>query len=120
LLSVAADQARAIGCHTALKFYLGLSNYVNNPKRLGFADAAVTGPGSDRLFDAAAAHGTADQIVHRLNEHIDAGAGRLASCSRFAQHQAQQAREAVLNLVTPKAVAFEVPVVPLPNQPRLD
>ena len=65
LLSADADQARAIGCHTVLKFYPGLSNYVNNPKRLRFADAAVTGPGSDRLIDAAAAHGTADQIVHR-------------------------------------------------------
>ena len=93
---------------------------MNNPKRLVFADAAVTGPGSDRLIDAAAAYGTADQIVHRLNERIDAGAGRLASCSRFAQNQVQQAREAVLNLVTPKAVAFDIPIVPLPNQPRFE
>jgi len=53
-------------------------------------------------------------------EHIDVGAGRLASCSRFAQNQVQQAREAVLNLVTPKAVTFEVPIVPLPNQPSLE
>ena len=47
-------------------------------------------------------------------------AERLPSCSRFAQNQVQQTREAVLNLVTPKAVTFEVPIVSLPNQPSLE
>ncbi len=54
-------------------FYLGLSNYVNNWKRLGFTDADVEKPGSDKLIDAVVAHGTAEAIAARLAEHLDDG-----------------------------------------------
>jgi probable F420-dependent oxidoreductase len=73
VLSTDADKARAIGRET-VDFYLTLSNYVNNWKRLGFTDQDVAKPGSDRLIDAVVAHGSADDIAERLNEHLDAGA----------------------------------------------
>lgn len=57
VLSTDADEARAIGRET-VDFYLGLSNYVNNWKRLGFTDEDVAKPGSDKLIDAVVAHGT--------------------------------------------------------------
>jgi probable F420-dependent oxidoreductase len=78
VLSTDVGSARAIGRETVQKFYLGLSNYVNNLKRLGFSDADTAQPGSDRLIDAVVAHGTADQIARRLNEHLDAGANHVA------------------------------------------
>ncbi len=71
-----AAAAREIGRQT-VEFYLGLSNYVNNWKRLGFTDLDVEKPGSDKLIDAVVAHGTPDDIAHRLREHLDAGADHV-------------------------------------------
>jgi probable F420-dependent oxidoreductase len=72
-----AAQAREIGRQT-VDFYLDLSNYVNNWKRLGFSDVDVAKPGSDKLIDAVVAHGTPDDIAKRLREHLDAGADHVA------------------------------------------
>ena len=77
LLSADATQAREVGRQT-LDMYLGLQNYVNNWKRLGFNDNDLTRPISDRLVDAMIAYGTADAIAARLNEHLDAGADHVA------------------------------------------
>jgi probable F420-dependent oxidoreductase len=71
-----ADEAREIGRGT-VDFYLGLSNYVNNWKRLGFTDKDVAKPGSDRLIDEVVAYGTPDDIARRLNEHLEAGADHV-------------------------------------------
>jgi probable F420-dependent oxidoreductase len=71
-----AAEAREIGRQT-VDFYLDLSNYVNNWKRLGFTDHDVEKPGSDKLIDAVVAHGTPDDIARRLQEHIDAGADHV-------------------------------------------
>ena len=71
-----AAQAREIGRQT-VEFYLDLSNYVNNWKRLGFTDADVAKPGSDALVDAVVAHGTLDAIAARLSEHLAAGADHV-------------------------------------------
>jgi len=76
VLSSDPEEARAIGRAT-LDHYLGLSNYVSNWKRLGFTDADVTRPGSDRLIDAVVAHGTPDDIAKRLGEHLSAGANHV-------------------------------------------
>ena len=73
VLTTDADEARAIGRKT-VDFYLNLSNYLNNWKRLGFTDEDIAKPGSDKLIDAVVAHGSADDIAKRLNEHLDAGA----------------------------------------------
>jgi probable F420-dependent oxidoreductase len=72
-----ANEAREIGRKT-VDFYLGLSNYVNNWRRLGFTDADVRKPGSDKLIDAVVAYGTPEQIAARLNEHLEAGADHVA------------------------------------------
>jgi probable F420-dependent oxidoreductase len=71
-----AAEAREIGRQT-VDFYLGLRNYVNNWKRLGFTDKDVTKPGSDRLIDEVVAYGTPDDIARRLNEHLEAGADHV-------------------------------------------
>jgi len=77
VLTTNANEAREIGRKTA-DFYLGLSNYVSNWRRLGFTDADVRKPGSDKLIDAVVAHGTPEQIAARLNEHLEAGADHVA------------------------------------------
>jgi probable F420-dependent oxidoreductase len=73
VLTTDAEEARAIG-RKAVDFYLDLSNYLKNWKRLGFSDEDIAKPGSDKLIDAVVAHGSADDIAKRLNEHLDAGA----------------------------------------------
>jgi probable F420-dependent oxidoreductase len=77
VLTTDAAKARAIGRRT-VEFYLGLSNYVNNWLRLGFTEADVRKPGSDKLIDAVVAYGTAEDIARRLAEHLEAGADHVA------------------------------------------
>ena len=77
VLTTDADEARKIGRQT-VEFYLGLSNYVNNWRRLGFTDDDVRKPGSDKLIDAVVAYGTPEAIAARLNEHLAAGADHVA------------------------------------------
>lgn len=72
-----AEASRKIGRDT-VDFYLNLSNYLNNWKRLGFTDDDVAKPGSDRLIDAVVAHGTPDDIAKQLNAHLEAGADHVA------------------------------------------
>jgi probable F420-dependent oxidoreductase len=72
-----AEASRKIG-REAVDFYLNLSNYLNNWRRLGFTDDDLAKPGSDRLIDAVVAHGTPEDIVKQLNEHVAAGADHVA------------------------------------------
>jgi probable F420-dependent oxidoreductase len=76
VLTTDAQVARKIGRET-VDFYLNLSNYLNNWKRLGFSDGDIAKPGSDKLIDAVVAHGTADDIAKRLGEHLEAGADHV-------------------------------------------
>jgi probable F420-dependent oxidoreductase len=76
VLTTDADEARAIG-RKSVDFYLNLSNYLNNWKRLGFSDDDIAKPGSDKLIDAVVAHGSADAVAKRLTEHLDAGADHV-------------------------------------------
>lgn len=71
-----AAQAREIARET-VDFYLTLSNYVNNWKRLGYTDDDIAKPGSDKLIDALVAHGTPEDIAARLEEHHHAGADHV-------------------------------------------
>jgi probable F420-dependent oxidoreductase len=77
VLTTDAEQARALGRKT-VDFYLGLSNYVNNWRRLGFTADDVAKPGSDKLIDGVVAYGTPEEIAGRLTEHLDAGADHVA------------------------------------------
>jgi probable F420-dependent oxidoreductase len=73
VLTTDKAEAREVG-RKAVDFYLNLSNYLNNWKRLGFSDDDIAKPGSDKLIDAVVAHGTPEQVAARLQEHITAGA----------------------------------------------
>ena len=76
VLTTDAEKARAVG-RKALEIYLGLTNYLNNFKRLGFTDEDLARPGSDRFVDAVVAYGTTDAIAARLKEHLAAGADHV-------------------------------------------
>jgi probable F420-dependent oxidoreductase len=77
VLSADAEEARAIA-RTALDHYFSLTNYVSSWKRLGFTDADVSRPGSDKFIDAVVAHGTPDDVATRLSEYLRAGANHVA------------------------------------------
>ena len=69
-------KARAIA-RGHMKIYLGLPNYQNNLKWLGFDDADFEGGGSDRLVDAIVAWGDEKAIAERIRAHHDAGADHV-------------------------------------------
>jgi probable F420-dependent oxidoreductase len=73
VLETDPSRARAIAREHTTR-YLGLANYVNNLRALGFSDDDVAGGGSDRLVDAVVAWGDVDAIRARVGEHLDAGA----------------------------------------------
>ncbi|MGV0808219.1 LLM class F420-dependent oxidoreductase [Mycolicibacterium setense] len=77
VLSTDGAAARAIGRET-VDFYLNLSNYLNNWRRLGFTEDDIAKPGSDKLIDAVVAHGTAENIAARLKQHVANGADHVA------------------------------------------
>jgi probable F420-dependent oxidoreductase len=70
------SKARAIA-RANMKIYLGLPNYQNNLKWLGFGDADFADGGSDRLVDAIVAWGDDKQIAERIQAHHDAGADHV-------------------------------------------
>jgi probable F420-dependent oxidoreductase len=73
-----AEEALAVGREVLNTYnYLNLTNYVTNFKRLGFTDADLTPPGSDKFVDALIAYGTPDDIANRLCEHLRAGANHV-------------------------------------------
>jgi probable F420-dependent oxidoreductase len=68
--------ARAIArAHMAL--YLGLPNYTNNLRSLGFGNDDLANGGSDRLVDAIVVWGDADAVRARVRAHHDAGADHV-------------------------------------------
>ncbi|GAA4538684.1 LLM class F420-dependent oxidoreductase [Amycolatopsis samaneae] len=69
-------KGREIGRAT-VQFYLGLSNYTANLRKLGFTDEDLAGEGSDRLVDALALHGDAETIAAGIRAHLDAGADHV-------------------------------------------
>ena len=71
-----AAKARTIArAHTSR--YLGLPNYVNNLRRLGFADADLTDGGSDRLVDSIVVWGDMTAVIDRVRAHQSAGANHV-------------------------------------------
>jgi len=70
-----ADPAKARQiARQVMAFYLPLTNYRNNWKRLGFGDEDLAGGGSDRFLDAMVAWGDEATIRQRIQAHFDAGA----------------------------------------------
>ncbi|MGH8919467.1 MAG: LLM class F420-dependent oxidoreductase [Actinomycetes bacterium] len=76
VLDTDAEAARALGRKT-VKFYLQLSNYTANLRKLGFTDEDFADGGSDRLVDALALHGDAATIAAGVRAHLDAGADHV-------------------------------------------
>ena len=70
--AIARDAARS-----QLAIYLGLPNYVNSWRRLGFDEQDVAPPGSDRLVDALVAWGDEATAAGRVRAHLDAGADHV-------------------------------------------
>jgi probable F420-dependent oxidoreductase len=79
VLSTDTDEARAIARQVIAETYnyFALANYVSNWTRMGFTDADLTRPGSDKFIDALVAYGTPDDIANRLGEHLRAGANHV-------------------------------------------
>jgi probable F420-dependent oxidoreductase len=64
--------------------YLGLPNYANNLRRLGFTDDDIEQV-SDRIVDATIAWGDVDAIRTRVQAHLDAGADHV--CVQVIAHE---------------------------------
>jgi probable F420-dependent oxidoreductase len=76
LLETDAAKARGVA-RAAMKIYLGLPNYQNNLRWLGYGDADFAGGGSDRLVDAIVAWGDETALRRRIQAHRDAGADHV-------------------------------------------
>jgi probable F420-dependent oxidoreductase len=76
ILATNPAEARA-AARRFLAVYLGLPNYVENWRRLGFTDTDFTGGGSDRLIDALIVWGDEKTIRARIDEHWQAGADHV-------------------------------------------
>jgi probable F420-dependent oxidoreductase len=77
VLETDADKARAIA-RAHMQTYLGLPNYTNNLRRLGWGDDDLGGGGSDKLVDAIVAWGSTEDVVARIDAHHAAGADHVA------------------------------------------
>ncbi len=71
-------EARAIGRPTVEKPYLGLRNYRESLRRLGYTSSDLEDGGSDRLIDDLVVSGDAEAVVAGLRRHLDAGADHVA------------------------------------------
>jgi probable F420-dependent oxidoreductase len=69
-------KARALA-RTYASIYLGLPNYTENLRGLGYGDDDIDGGGSDRLIDAVIPWGDAETIAGRVREHLAAGADHV-------------------------------------------
>lgn len=76
VLETDAAKARTIA-RRFLALYLGLPNYVDNWRRLGFTDTDFAAGGSDRLIDAVIVWGDEKAIRARIQEHWQAGADHV-------------------------------------------
>jgi probable F420-dependent oxidoreductase len=90
-------QARALA-REFLAVYLGLPNYVENWRRLGFNDSDFVNGGSDRLIDAVIVWGDERAIRARIDEHWQAGADHVCIQALGAQGQPD---EQLLGLLAP-------------------
>jgi probable F420-dependent oxidoreductase len=76
ILETNPAQARATA-RRFLSIYMGLPNYVNNWRRMGFGDDDFAAGGSDRLVDAVIVWGDEQAIRARIDEHWQAGADHV-------------------------------------------
>jgi probable F420-dependent oxidoreductase len=73
-----ADPARARELARGYaRTYLGLPNYTQNLRTLGYGDEDIGGGGSDRLIDAVIPWGDTATVAGRIRQHHDAGADHV-------------------------------------------
>ena len=60
-----------------MAIYMGLPNYTNNLRRLGWSEEDLADGGSDKLVDAIVVWGTVDDVLARVQAHLDAGADHV-------------------------------------------
>lgn len=77
VLDLDPERARSIGRPYVRTPYLGLVNYLNNLRSLGYSDDELVNGGSDRLIDDLVVRGDAATIAARLTAHLDAGADHV-------------------------------------------
>lgn len=70
------ERARSVA-RAHLGIYLGLPNYVNNLRRLGYAEEDFAEGGSNRLVDGVVAWGDLSAVDARVRQHLDAGADHV-------------------------------------------
>jgi len=83
-----------------LSVYLGLPNYVENWRRLGFTDTDIAGGGSDRLIDSIIVWGDETAIRRRIEAHWQAGADHV--CVQ-AIGQTASPDQRLLELIAPRS-----------------
>jgi probable F420-dependent oxidoreductase len=76
LLEKEPSKARAVA-RASMRINVGLPNYQNNLKWLGYGDTDFADGGSDRLVDALVAWGDEKLIADRIQAHLDAGADHV-------------------------------------------
>lgn len=76
VLETDPSRAREIG-RTYTSVYLSQPNYVRNLVRLGFDEADLGDGGTDAVVDALVAWGAVEDVVARVEAHLDAGADHV-------------------------------------------
>ncbi|WP_017934278.1 TIGR03620 family F420-dependent LLM class oxidoreductase [Nocardioides sp. Iso805N] len=79
-VALAADREEGLSrAREGLDIYLrmGMQNYLDNFRRLGFEDRDFEGGGSERLLDAMVAQGAPAAIAAEVRRHLDAGADHV-------------------------------------------
>ena len=70
-------QGAGTGTCTELSRYMGLPNYYNNWRRLGFSESDLEDGGNARFLNAMVVWGGEAAIRARVREHFDAGATQV-------------------------------------------
>ncbi|MCR3721317.1 MULTISPECIES: LLM class F420-dependent oxidoreductase [Prauserella salsuginis group] len=78
VLDTDAERARATARPPINNPYLGLVNYRNNLKRLGWSESDIDDGGSDALIDRLGLHGDAATVAAGVKKHIEAGADHVS------------------------------------------
>lgn len=79
-VALSADREEGLRqAREGLDIYLrmGMQNYLENFRRLGFEDRDFEGGGSERLLDAMVAQGSPEAIAAEVRRHLDAGADHV-------------------------------------------
>jgi probable F420-dependent oxidoreductase len=76
VLDTDVERARKAG-RAGMRPVLGIANYANNLRRIGYTDEDLTDPFSDRLIDAVVLHGDETAIAAGVRAELAAGANHV-------------------------------------------